>query len=120
MSVLTCNPGQGLKAVAPVPVLEPANSTSKGIWLLWSTLQPLVNWAGSGWPFLYKILDLLLISILSLFSSHFHCSAQDAVCGMVSYFKKWSSAVGIEGSAGTEIKGKSIQIIGSLLPAQIR
>ena len=44
----------------------------------------------------------------------------DAVCGMISYFKKWGSAVGMEGSGDAKIKGKSTQIIGSLLPAEIR
>lgn len=39
---------------------------------------------------------------------------------MTSYFKKWGRAVGMEGSAGIQIKGKSTQIIGSLLPAEIR
>lgn len=39
---------------------------------------------------------------------------------MISYFKKWGRAVGMEGSAGIQIKGKSTQIIGSLLPAEIR
>lgn len=44
----------------------------------------------------------------------------DAVCGMISYFEKWGNAVGMEGSRGTEIKGKSSQTIGSLLPTEIR
>lgn len=44
----------------------------------------------------------------------------DAVCGMISYFEKWGSDVGMEGSGGTKIKGKSTEIIWSLLPAEIR
>jgi len=44
----------------------------------------------------------------------------DAVFGVISYFEKWGSAVGMEGSGGTEMKGKSTQIIGSLLPAELR
>lgn len=84
-------------------------------------LQPSGSWAGRGRPF---------PKINCRFAAYFHCelifvSAStalpgDAVCGMTSYFKKWGRAVGMEGSAGIQIKGKSTQIIGSLLPAEIR
>lgn len=85
-------------------------------------LHPSVSWAGRGWPSpksncrfaAYFHLELIFVSASTALPG-------DAVCGMISYFQKWGRAVGMEGSAGTQIKGsKSAQIIGSLLPAEIR
>lgn len=84
-------------------------------------LQPSVSWAGRGWPSpksncrfaAYFHLELIFVSASTALPG-------DAVCGMISYFQKWGRAVGMEGSAGTQIKGKSAQIIGSLLAAEIR
>lgn len=72
-SVLLCHPGQGLKAMAPEPALERADGTSKGIWLLRKVpgvccSPQKAGLAGDG-PFQKAVADLLLISIVSLFSS---------------------------------------------------
>lgn len=71
--VLLYHPGQGLKAMTLEPVLEWADGTSKGIWLLskvpGACCSPQeAGLAGDG-PFQKAIADLLLIFIVSLFSS---------------------------------------------------
>lgn len=72
-SVILCHPGQGLKALTPEPVLECADGTSKGTWLLrkvpGACCSPQEAGLAEDGPFQKSIADLLLIFTVSLFSS---------------------------------------------------
>lgn len=118
MSVASCNPGQGREAAAPQPVLGSADSTSGGI-----RLRTVPGKLEADGPRFVKKGNCRFAACFHLELIFVFPSAAlpgDAVCGMISYFEKWGSAVGMGGSGGTEIKGKSTQIIGSLLPRRNR